>query len=99
MHAITPLPSKDGSQSLQLQQSSVRACPGPACLPRGSEVVLFNQHPASEVLERVVRLSTSAQNVTFLHIKGNPLDQQELRQKLDLKKCDHKHSLSNWLVA
>lgn len=58
---------------------------GPTALPKGSEVVLFNTHAPGEVLERVVRLS-STHNVTFLHIRGNPLDQQELKDKLDLSK-------------
>ena len=58
---------------------------GPAALPRNSEVVFFNQHPAAVVLGRVMRMSR-VQNVTFLHIQGNPLDQQDLRDKLNLSR-------------
>ena len=56
---------------------------GPAALPRGSEVVFFNQHPSTEVLGRVVRTS-KVEHVTFMHIQGNPLDQQDLRYKFNL---------------
>lgn len=56
---------------------------GPAALPKGSEVVFFNIHAAAEVLGRVVRIS-KVENVSFLHVQGNPLDQQDIREKLNL---------------
>ncbi|KAK9803748.1 hypothetical protein WJX73_000566 [Symbiochloris irregularis] len=68
---------------------------GTAALPKASEVVLFNQHDPAEVMDRVVKLSTS-HNVTFSHIQGNPLDQRDLKTHLDLTAfstaillCDH----------
>lgn len=57
---------------------------GTAALPKGSEVVLFNQHREFEVMSTVVK-KVSTQHVKFVHIRGNPLDRDEVRSKLRLE--------------
>ncbi|KAK9801967.1 hypothetical protein WJX73_003033 [Symbiochloris irregularis] len=67
---------------------------GTAALPKGSQVVLFNQHRGFEVMGVVKKISTH--NLEIVHIRGNPLDRDEVKTKLQLETfrcaillCDH----------
>ena len=57
---------------------------GPAALPRGSELTLFNSR---EGLLGSIRDRAQLEALSVLHVQGNPLDQDDLRAKLDISKC------------
>ena len=56
---------------------------GPAALPRGSEVVLFNQHgPPSEMAQRAD--IANMDNICITHVRGNPSNRRDLAQKINI---------------
>ena len=57
---------------------------GPAALPRGSELTLFNSR---EGLLGSIRDRAQLEALSVLHVQGNPLDQDDLTAKLDISKC------------
>ena len=57
---------------------------GPAALPRGSELTLFNSR---EGLLGSIRDRAQLEALSVLHVQGNPLDQDDLKAKLDISKC------------
>ena len=59
---------------------------GPAALPRGSEVVLFNQHgPPQEMAQRAD--IANMDNVRITHVRGNPSNRRDLAQKINIPTC------------
>lgn len=54
---------------------------GPAALPRGSELTLYNSR---EGLLGKIRDRAKLESLSILHVQGNPLDQEELKAKVDL---------------
>ena len=76
---------------------------GPAALPRGSELTLFNSRSG---LLGQIRDSAQLRNLSVLHVQGNALSQEEIKQKLNLHKqvptpdcsCIYKHVLEETRV-
>jgi len=58
---------------------------GPAALPRGSQVVLFNQQEAEQQQEMLSDFP-KLRNIQLMHIKGNPLNRKELDRKIDIER-------------
>ena len=59
---------------------------GPAALPRGSEVVLFNQHgPPAEMAQRAD--IANMDNICITHVRGNPSNRRDLAQKINIPTC------------
>jgi hypothetical protein len=56
---------------------------GPAALPPGSEVTLFNTSATEDVVKRV-KFRNRLRNLTIRHVYGNPLDYDEVSQRLDV---------------
>eukprot|EP00891_Asterochloris_glomerata_P004631 jgi/Astpho2/4631/Aster-x0209 len=56
---------------------------GPAALPRGSEVFLFNTWSSQEVMGRA-RGAAGVRNLSVLHIPGDPLQRSEIADRLDI---------------
>lgn len=56
---------------------------GPAALPPGSEVTLFNASATTEIIERVIGRNR-IRYLTVRHVLGNPLDFDEVSQRLDV---------------
>lgn len=57
---------------------------GPAALPRGSELTLFNSR---EGLLGTIKDKSQLESLFVLHVKGNPLDLDDMQNKLDISKC------------
>ena len=57
---------------------------GPAALPRGSELTLFNSQTG---LLGSIRDRAKLESLSVLHVEGNPLDVEDLRIKLDISRC------------
>ena len=53
-------------------------------LPRGSEVVLLNSHDTEEIAKHVKRLGRWS-SLAVRHIKGNPLNCEDLKKVLLLR--------------
>ncbi|KAK9818136.1 hypothetical protein WJX72_007697 [[Myrmecia] bisecta] len=58
---------------------------GPAALPRGSELTLFNMREAPVVMGSA-REKAGIRNLSLLHVPGNPLEKVDLQAKLDITK-------------
>lgn len=56
---------------------------GPAALPRGSELTLFNSRSG---LLGSIRDSAKLRNLSVLHVQGNALSQDEIKQKINVHK-------------
>lgn len=59
---------------------------GPAALPSGSELTLFNSRDG--LLGKIWQ-KAKLENLSLLHVQGNPLDLEDLRAKLDISRCGH----------
>lgn len=56
---------------------------GPAALPCGSELTLFNTR---EGLLGKIWAKGKLDSLSLLHVQGNPLDQEDIKTKLDLSR-------------
>lgn len=59
---------------------------GPAALPRGSELTLFNTRDG---LLGKIWSKAKLESLSLLHVQGNPLDQDDLKAKLDMSRLPH----------
>lgn len=56
---------------------------GPAALPQGSELTLFNSRDG---LLGKIWYKAKLESLSLLHVQGNPLDQEDLKAKVDLSR-------------
>ncbi|KAK9810370.1 hypothetical protein WJX72_009592 [[Myrmecia] bisecta] len=56
---------------------------GPAALPRGSELTLFNMRDAQHVMGKA-RTKADLRNLSMIHVPGNPLEASELNANINL---------------
>ena len=59
---------------------------GPAALPQGSELTLFNSRDG---LLGKIWYKAKLKSLSLLHVQGNPLDQEDLKAKVDMRRCAH----------
>ena len=57
----------------------------PPHLCAGSELILFNTRSGSDVLGQV-KYRLVPENISVLHVEGDPLDQEDLAAKLDVSR-------------
>ncbi|KAK9843129.1 hypothetical protein WJX74_007389 [Apatococcus lobatus] len=58
---------------------------GPAALPKGSEVTLFNNRESPDVMGKT-REKAQLNSLSVLHVKGDPLEKADLTERIDLTK-------------
>ena len=68
---------------------------GPAALPKGSELTLFNFRDG---LLGKIWYKAKLESLSLLHVQGNPLDQEDLKAKVDMTRSAHPSKLPCLLI-
>ncbi|KAK9866656.1 hypothetical protein WJX84_009216 [Apatococcus fuscideae] len=58
---------------------------GPAALPKGSEITLFNNRESPDVMGKTQE-KAKLHSLSVLHVQGDPLERSELQERVDLTK-------------